>query len=1162
VLSLVYSNATDRLLDALRAAPRAELPFDPVDVIVPNRHVGLLAKLAVARRRGIVANLRTPLLSAFLAERCGDDERLLTAATLEGALLERLQDRALLAEPELAPVARYLGTTDPLEDERSEGATDRRRVQLAARLAALFEEYDATRPELGRGWSRGVRLFGEAAGRTEAWQQRLWHALFGPGGALRGQAPRWQTWWELLERWRQTPPPLPPRLWLLLPPAHVGALWQATVALLGALSDVTVLALNPCAEYWEDVATLRDERRARARGVELAVEHPLLRLWGRVGRDSTARLNALTDGDFEARFQEPMSEGGGAPPRLGLLQAALLSRAPTVTPGETPPCPGRDPSLRIVPCRELREELVRVAAAIRERVAREPSSRLDEIAVALPRRETERYVAHLVSVFRDHGELPLQLLDLPQAAPLLVIEAAERLLALPLGRATRPELLALLCHPAFGASRQGVDVERWARWCEALAIFRGADGEAHADSYWTGESFHWDQGLRRLTLGAFMAGEPSGAQVPFQAGAESWLPYELSPGQLEDGATFVRWTRALLNDLGRLRTARLCLRGWADELRRFITTYVTPPSEDEEAPYAAALSCLDTLVAMDVSAGAVRHSYGVAHELVRRQLATTRRSRAQIVGPGVVVGTLESLRGAPFAHLFLVGMNEGSFPSSEPRSPLDLRHEAVAPGGERPRGGTSPMEPSARDRDHYLFLETLANVRRSLWLSYVARDPVSGDERLASPVVEELRFLMGVEPEPLVPDPTAPEEGAAYDPKAATSAAVGPPVAAAGPRGATPGPPRMHATLTELRQLIDSPLELSARLHHELAPPERTEWLSQEDEPLEVTGWSERALLETLLAATLRSTEDVTRWRTPEGWLRQLVSLYEEVTQRGRLRGVLPAGPFGESIRRRHHEALGHLAAAAAALFGQGTAPWGPLQLGRGARIRQGELDRGVRLTAMAARPVAVARLVLPELELELIGTTGQLLRTASGNYGTLRLEGSPEGAPESGERGALLRLKRLLAPFFDHVVLAATGAAALEPHDTQLWTLQAGRLATSRVAFAPLTQAEALDYLTGLTTELLAPSDGLFVPVEAALLRHLRGDALSFADAVSAVLAGEIPLVRVEHAAIPFVERYAPTPAHEELLSRRVHQRLGLFFRLLPDPLTVPRGEGSKGAP
>src|SRR5205085_10589123 len=137
-----------------------------------------------AEATGIAANLRVGMLRrrlAELAEAAVPGARVIDLPQIEGHLLALLHDSSLLATPAVAPVHEYLYAAGANPD-----ALDRRRCQLAAELAQLFDEYAGSRPEMLEAWPERALLGDrEAFASTEAWQRALWLALFGPGGRVK-----------------------------------------------------------------------------------------------------------------------------------------------------------------------------------------------------------------------------------------------------------------------------------------------------------------------------------------------------------------------------------------------------------------------------------------------------------------------------------------------------------------------------------------------------------------------------------------------------------------------------------------------------------------------------------------------------------------------------------------------------------------------------------------------------------------------------------------------------------------------------------------------------------------------------------------------------------------------------------------------------------------
>jgi hypothetical protein len=141
VIDLCYSNRTEPLLDALAenvAATQRRCTTRSACWCRTRFVAGTVAQ-GLARRRGIAAHIKTRFLRAFLrdvARATTPDLRIVDRDIIEGALLAVFHDADRLAAEDLGPVRGYL---EPGDADRT--AVDRRRAQLAARLAELFDEY-------------------------------------------------------------------------------------------------------------------------------------------------------------------------------------------------------------------------------------------------------------------------------------------------------------------------------------------------------------------------------------------------------------------------------------------------------------------------------------------------------------------------------------------------------------------------------------------------------------------------------------------------------------------------------------------------------------------------------------------------------------------------------------------------------------------------------------------------------------------------------------------------------------------------------------------------------------------------------------------------------------------------------------------------------------
>ena len=257
---------------------------------------------------------------------------------------------------------------------------------------------------------------------------------------------------------------------------------------------------------------------------------------------------------------------------------------------------------------------------------------------------------------------------------------------------------------------------------------RGADGGDLADSYADDDRVSWDQGLKRLALGAFLSGRRSGEERPFSFDGQAMLAAEL-PAGAEPAARalgiiarelidFARTARALIAPVARFMAL----------LRRTLAATIRPASPEEQAALGDCFALLERIAAAappDLEVG-----YGVAAELVRARLGTApRRSRTP---EGVAVATFAPLRALPFRIVFMLGLDERVFPSPAGFGALDLRAAAPQPGDVTPR-----------EQDEYVFLETLLSARERLVLSYIGRDAETGERKDPSSTLLALRDVLG-----------------------------------------------------------------------------------------------------------------------------------------------------------------------------------------------------------------------------------------------------------------------------------------------------------------------------------------------------------------------------------------------------------------------------------
>jgi len=623
MIHLLYGQRLDRLL-----ATWADGAFEPDDalegpvVLAATPQVGRWARTWWARDRGVAVGWRIGGLTRYLEERVQATwaRRLPTASTLELLLLEALY----APETDLPDAVRtYVDAGHPPAE------ADRRRIQLANRLARVLE--------------------GRASGQTPALEG--WPAEVAAWGDRLLEHPTLIAWTEAFAQ--PATLGLPARLHLLDAFDATPAL-GAALARIGQVADVWIVALNPCAEFWEDLPTRRAADTLPSRstpllpGVESTPgENPLLAAWGRSGRRRMAELNRLADCDFTAAFGPP--DVGSL---LGRIQAdVLFRRAPAA---ERSAGLADDFSVAIVRTRTVREEAERVAARIFRLMKDHPDLSARDILVALPDRDAPELRSALHAAFARHHGLEARDLDVSWVDRGRVVAAFEELLALGDDDFSARRVRRLLDFACVAYDGEDAERELVQGWIERLRIVSGRDRSARAGSYVERDLLNWEQGLRRLALG-LVHRDTDRPEI----GGERYVP--LGSPSVEAVGRFTRWVRRLFRDVAPLRERRMPPSAWAAPLRDLVGGHLCATTDTEERERAVLFDVLDDL---DGAIGSADVPFAVARQLVRARLESRRRDDPGALHRGVTIAPLSRMAGATYRACFVVGMTEAAFPRS------------------------------------------------------------------------------------------------------------------------------------------------------------------------------------------------------------------------------------------------------------------------------------------------------------------------------------------------------------------------------------------------------------------------------------------------------------------------------------------------------------------
>ncbi|MCX6896865.1 MAG: exodeoxyribonuclease V subunit gamma, partial [Verrucomicrobia bacterium] len=711
---------TDKLAEVL-ARPLAA-PLQPEVIIVQSQGMARWLKLQLAERHGICANYSFQFPKIFCAQTLAAyapacaDEAAFEREVMAWSILKLLPE--MLTRPEFDSLKNYLADPDDV----------RKRFQLAAQIANLFDQYLVFRPDLMPAWEQRRSLFADGPQtRHEAWQAALWRRLRqeNPGQHFAGQ---WQSLGQRLEQPGGRPAGVPARVSVFgisaLPPMYLQFLYA-----LGGSSEVRLFLLQPSNEYWGSIVNARESEKilkaakrgdAAADELHLDAGNQLLSSMGNLGRDFLNLVQDTGDWDEHGLFPETVAEN-----LLQNVQADICRlRDRGREGGDRLAIAAGDDSLRVHSCHSPLREVEVLHDHLLDWFERDPSLKPRDVLVMMP--DVEAYAPFIQAVFdspeEENRRIPFSLADRGARQASQIIDVFLNLLGLAATRLEAASLMRILeagaVREKFSLAEADLDVIRG--WICKTNIRWGRDAAHRERLGLPGFAENtWQQGLERLFLGYAMAGR---GEKMFQ----TILPFD----DLEGGnaavlgrfAEFLNRVFGLIAGLEQRRSAGQ----WAEFLAKTLDDFfeVQEKQMSEAQRLRAALHELSRQAAEAGYEEAV--DLAVVLESLQQRLEENHFESGFITG-GVTFCALKPMRSIPFKIICLLGMNDGDFPRSDRRLSFDLM-------AQQPRLG----DRSLRLDDRYLFLETLLSARQRLHVSYVGQSIRDNSEAPPSVLVSEL----------------------------------------------------------------------------------------------------------------------------------------------------------------------------------------------------------------------------------------------------------------------------------------------------------------------------------------------------------------------------------------------------------------------------------------
>ena len=404
----------------------------------------------------------------------------------------------------------------------------------ARRIADLFDRYSINRPQLLQQWCAGHDGDGteDEHGAVvplppeHRWQPQLWRLV---RAAIAEPNPA-ELMPGLLDDLRagRIEPALPERAAAF----GVSTVSTAQLAVLGSLAavrEVHLFLVHPSAPAWAGTRQALGGRLVPRSSCDAsaAVQHPLLRSWGRPAMESAALVAGLDQSVTQQLVECLIDTTSPATTLLGEIQAGIRADTDPHDPHDPHDPPesrpaGPDSSVQVHACHGAVRQLEVLRDALGHLFNADPTLTAHDVVVLCP--DLSRFASLVPSVFRRSAlPVPVRVTDLSLGTDNPVASALVEVLGILSGRCTGPEIVGL-CSLAPVRQCFGIDdeaIQRIDHWVSELGISWGLD--AVHRSRWVPETLSegtWRAGLDRLFLGAAMP-----APVP-RVGPSGIVPYD------------------------------------------------------------------------------------------------------------------------------------------------------------------------------------------------------------------------------------------------------------------------------------------------------------------------------------------------------------------------------------------------------------------------------------------------------------------------------------------------------------------------------------------------------------------------------------------------------------------------------------------------------------
>lgn len=746
VLNIYKSNQMENLAAALEDV--VKLPVsDPMQaewIGVQSKGMKQWITLNMAQRFGVCANFKFGFPRQMVAH------IIQSTAPLNGEKLIIDQEQDLIFWAILSQM-NTLDDPKALEsvfDYIQADTTGKKKLQLAQRLANVFDLYQTFRPDMLADWDtdRAGEWLKDPLAR---WQARLWervrpekdHCLYeNIQGFLNRLSPNNQSD-NQLDSQRRRPEGnkrfigLPDRM-SLFGISSLAPMFLQVFDRISQFMDVHLFLLVPTGHYFFDIQSMRQINKIAAQsGNGTSVDdlyyetgNPLLSALGTNIQSFCAILETFDYSEpLGDLFADPVQEKTSMLTQLQSDVLNLVHRCPG-TDNEPIPILENDRSVQIHACHSPMRETQVLKDLILDEFDQYPDLFPHDIIVMMP--DIETYAPFIESVFRQEHALPYTISDRRKKSESPVLDTFLKILALKNSRFEKTGVLDLLRCELISEKfniplNEMALIEKMAD--DAVILWGKNSSHRQSMDLPPFEENTWENGFARLFMGMAMP-EFSDELVQGILPCQSVEGLELAV--LGKFADFYHTLSGILSEFDSDQTSghtpSHTIDIWCVKLKKMIRSLMSQNDSNSE-DFIFLYETIDQIQVQAFQAGFTQLlSFEALYALLEQKLDLS-IAQGNFMAGRITFCNIMPMRSIPFKVVVLMGMDEKSFPRRVPAAGFDLTQKYPRPG-----------DKNARDEDRYLFLESLLSARSSFIITYTGMSIKDNSLIPCSGVVSEL----------------------------------------------------------------------------------------------------------------------------------------------------------------------------------------------------------------------------------------------------------------------------------------------------------------------------------------------------------------------------------------------------------------------------------------